>query len=60
MFIKIAIAQQLLRNLHLKQAGLMLPIAAGAALVGGAHTITKGLKKGREYKAGFQPNQEGY
>lgn len=60
MFIKIAAAQELLRSLHLKQAGIALPLVAGAAIVGGAHTISSGIKKSREYKAGFQPNQEGY
>lgn len=60
MLIKIAAAQKLLRSLHLKQAGIALPLIAGATLAGGAAVINKGLKKGREYKTGFQPNQEGY
>lgn len=55
MFNKIASAQYLLRRLQEKQAGLATPILAGAALVGGAHMLHKGLEKGREYKAGFQP-----
>lgn len=55
MFNKIASAHELLRRLHEKRAGILLPVAAGAALVGGAHTLRKGLEKGREYKAGFQP-----
>lgn len=54
-FGKIAAAQELLRRLHDKQAGIMLPLAAGAALVGGAHVLGKGIHKGREYKAGFSP-----
>ncbi len=54
-FTKIAAAQELLRQLHLKQAGLKLPLAAGAALVGGAHVLNKGIHKGRDYKAGFEP-----
>lgn len=52
---KMAEAQTLLRKLHEKQAGLMLPLVAGAAVVGGAHTVGQGLKKGHEYKQGFQP-----
>lgn len=55
-FAKIAAAQALLRRLHEKQAGIMLPLAAGAALVGGAHLLGKGINKGKEYKAGFRPD----
>lgn len=50
-FLKIARAQEILRKL----AGYKLPIAIGAAAVGGAHVIGRGLKKGHEYKAGFTP-----
>lgn len=50
-FAKIALAQELLR----KMAGYKLPLLAGAALLGGAHVVGKGLKKGQEYKAGFTP-----
>ena len=50
-FAKHAAAQQLLR----KMAGYKLPLLAGAGLVAGAATIASGLKKGREYKAGFTP-----
>jgi hypothetical protein len=55
MFHKIASAQELLRKLQEKQAGIPLPVVAGAALLGGAHIMKKGLEKGHEYKAGFQP-----
>lgn len=58
-FNKIAMAQDLLRRLVEKQAGMMMPLVAGAALVGGAHVLHKGLQKGREYKAGFQPGYPG-
>ena len=54
-FRKIASAQQLLRSLAEKSAGVMLPLAVGATAVGGYHTIRKGLQKGREYKQGFEP-----
>ncbi len=50
-FVKIASAQELLR----KMAGYKLPLLAGAAVVGGAHALNKGLRKGQEYKAGFTP-----
>lgn len=52
---KIALARKLLHALVEKKAGAMLPIVGGAALVGGAHILTKGVQKSREYKAGFQP-----
>lgn len=52
---KVALARRLLRALGEKRAGVMLPLAAGATLVGGAHVLGKGLQKGREYKAGFNP-----
>jgi hypothetical protein len=54
-FNKIASAQQILRQLHEKQAGYKLPLLAGAALIGGAHVLNKSVQKGQEYKAGFQP-----
>lgn len=53
--LKQASAHELLRKLYEKRAGMLLPLATGAALVGGAHVVRKGLEKGREYKAGFQP-----
>lgn len=52
---KVAVAQALLRRLHEKQAGIVAPLVVGGAAVLGAHTVGKGLQKGREYKAGFQP-----
>lgn len=52
---KIAFAQLVLRKLHEKQAGIALPLAAGVGLAGAGLVAAKGLKKGREYKAGFQP-----
>ena len=58
MFSKLAYAQRVLRSLAAeKQAGAMtIPlIAGGAALAAGAHTVGKGLGKGKQYKAGFQP-----
>lgn len=54
-FTKVSRAQALLRHLREKQAGVMLPLAAGAAIVGSTHAIHKGFQKGREYEAGFQP-----
>lgn len=56
---KHAFARRVLRALAEKKAGIMLPLAAGAALVGGAHVVGKGLQKSREYKAGFQPGGYG-
>jgi hypothetical protein len=56
---KIALAKRLLQKLAEKRAGIMLPVAAGAALAGGAHILGKGLKKSHEYKAGFQPGGYG-
>ncbi len=54
MFQKIAFAQELLRTMAgEKRAGVVAPLVAGAALAGGAATVAKGLKKGREYRAGF-------
>lgn len=52
---KVALARQLLRALTEKRAGIMLPVAAGATLVGGAHILGKGMQKAKEYKAGFEP-----
>jgi hypothetical protein len=52
---KQALARKLLHKLAEKKAGIMLPLAAGAALVGGAHILGKGAKKSRENMAGFQP-----
>ena len=56
MFSKLAYSQKVLRALaQEKKAGVMLPIAAGAAAIGTAHAVKKSLHKGREYKAGFTP-----
>jgi hypothetical protein len=57
---KVALARRLLQKMaEKKQAGIMLPLAAGAALVGGAHIVGKGMNKAKEYKAGFQPGGYG-
>jgi hypothetical protein len=53
---KIAMAQMILRHLHEKQAGIMLPLIAGAGLAAAAHGTRKALDKSREYHAGFNPN----
>lgn len=56
MFKKLAYSQKVLRALSTeKRAGLTAPLVIGAALAGGAHTVHKGLQKGKEYKAGFAP-----
>lgn len=52
---KTALARRLLRALGEKRAGIALPLIAGATLAGGVHTLGKGLRKSREYKAGFTP-----
>lgn len=38
-----------------KQAGYGMPLMAGAALLGGAHMLSSGLNKAKQYKAGFNP-----
>lgn len=53
---KISTAQNILRSLHEKQAGVMLPVAAGAGLLAAAHGTRKALDKSKEYHAGFNPN----
>lgn len=58
MFKKLAYSQRVLRALAggtEKQAGIMLPLAIGAGVIGGAALLKKGLNKGKEFKAGFQP-----
>ncbi len=55
LFQKLAFSQRVLRALHEKQAGIVTPLAAGAAIAGGAHVIKKGLERGRGFKAGFAP-----
>jgi hypothetical protein len=52
---KIATAQLILRRLS-KQAGIMLPVAAGVGLVAAANGIKKTLQKSHEHHAGFNPN----
>lgn len=56
---KIALAKKILRALAEKRAGIKLPLLAGAAAVGGAHVLSKGVQKAREYHAGFQPGGYG-
>ncbi len=54
---KTATAQAVLRRLtEEKQAGLMLPVAAGAGLMLAADGTKKTLHKAREHHAGFNPN----
>ncbi len=56
---KIATAQSILRRLsnsEEKQAGMMLPIAAGAGLLATAEGVKKTVEKSREHHAGFNPN----
>lgn len=52
---KLGAAYALLRKMCEKQAGVGVPLAIGAGVVAGAHTIGKGAQKAKEYKAGFQP-----
>jgi hypothetical protein len=54
MFKKLAFSQAVLRAMA-KEAGIPLPMVAGAGLAAGAHVVSNGLKKGKEYKAGFAP-----
>ncbi len=53
---KTATAQAILRRLHEKQAGVMLPVVAGAGLMVAVHGTRKALDKSKEYHAGFNPN----
>lgn len=53
---KTVTAQEILRRLHEKQAGYMLPIAAGAGLMAATHGTRKAIDKSKEYHAGFNPN----
>ena len=59
MFKKLAYSQRVLRALAVsdgeKQAGLVVPLVLGAGLMAGAHGVKKGIKKSREYEAGFAP-----
>lgn len=55
MYRKLAFAQRVLRALAVKQAGVGVPLAIGAGLAMGAHTLNHGLKKSRDFKTGFQP-----
>ena len=56
---KLSFARMVIRKLAEKRAGLALPFAVGAAAVGGAHMLSKGVQKSKEYKAGFQPGGYG-
>lgn len=54
---KIATAQSVLRRLSgEKQAGIMLPVAAGVGLMAAADGAKKTINKSREHHLGFNPN----
>lgn len=53
---RIVTAQKILRSLHEKQAGIMLPVVAGAGLMAAAQGTRKAMDKSKEYHAGFNPN----
>lgn len=53
---KVVTAQLILRRLCEKQAGIMLPVAAGVGVMAAADGTKKALHKSREYHAGFNPN----
>jgi hypothetical protein len=53
--VKIATAQAVLRRLS-KQAGMMVPLVAGAGLMVAADGTKKAIEKSREHHAGFNPN----
>lgn len=54
---KVVTAQSILRRLSSeKQAGVMLPVAAGAGLLAAAEGAKKTIEKSREHHAGFNPN----
>lgn len=53
---KTVTAQSILRRLSEKQAGAMLPVAAGVGLMAAAEGTKKALHKSHEYHAGFNPN----
>lgn len=48
-------AQAVLRRLS-KNAGVMLPVAAGVGLMAAADGAKKAVEKSREHHAGFNPN----
>ena len=52
---KIAYANRILRALAEKQAGIMTPVLLGAGMAAGAHALGKGMKKAKQYQAGFAP-----
>jgi hypothetical protein len=52
---KIATAQLILRRLS-KQAGLVLPVAAGVGIMAAATGTKKAIQKSHEHHAGFNPN----
>lgn len=52
---KISLARNILRTIAEKRAGAMLPLIAGAGLVGGAHILQKGLHKAHQNNEGFKP-----
>lgn len=54
---KISTAQVVLRRLaREKQAGAMLPIAAGIGLVAAADGVKSTMSNARTHQAGFNPN----
>lgn len=53
---KVATAQTILRRLHEKNAGMMLPLVAGAGVLAAVHGTRKAMDKSKEYQAGFNPN----
>ncbi len=62
MLSKLAFSQKVLRALAGEKTAALrpplryaAPVLVGGALVGSGVAIHRGLKKGREYQAGFQP-----
>lgn len=53
---KTVTAQTILRRLHEKRAGIILPAVIGAGAVAAVHGTRKALDKSKEYHAGFNPN----
>lgn len=54
MFSKVAFAQAVLRRMYEKTSAVV-PIALGAGIAAGTHITRKGLKKAKDYQAGFIP-----
>ena len=60
MILKLAFAQNVLRCLAEKRAGIILPIAAGMGIMGTAHLANKSVEKAKHINGGFYPQSGGH